>query len=174
MLNGDASHQHKTLKILIITLSDRASRNIYEDKSGPDVEALLTDFLVSKNWKPEIRRILIPDEREHLEKSIIESLNNNDDVIITVGSTGVGPRDIAPDVVSSIIDKTIPGVMEYIRVTYGKENPNALLSRSVAGIKDKTLIYSIPGSRKAAAEYMREIVKTVEHLVYIVNGLAVH
>ena len=64
--------------------------------------------------------------------------------------------------------------MEYVRVKYGEKNPAALLSRSIAGVAGRTLIYALPGSVRAIAEYMEEILKTIEHAIFVVNGLDVH
>jgi molybdenum cofactor synthesis domain-containing protein len=96
------------------------------------------------------------------------------DVVFTTGSTGVGPRDIAPEVVLAMADKTIPGIMEHIRITYGRKHPNALLSRSVAAIAGRMLVYTLPGSVKAVQEYMSEIVTTLEHLLLTLHGVDPH
>ena len=162
------------IKTRIITLSDRASQGIYEDKSGPLAEKMLKDFLTERNRNVDSSIVLIPDSRELLEKELKTAITDEIDIIITVGSTGLSPTDIAPDVVSGFCDSIIPGIMEYIRVKYGEKNPNALLSRSVAGIAGQTLIYTFPGSKKAVAEYAGEIVKTLEHLLLVVKGIAVH
>ncbi len=96
------------------------------------------------------------------------------DIIITTGGTGIGPRDITPDVVKPMLDKEITGIMELIRVKYGQKKHQALLSRSVAGVINKTLIYTLPGSRKAVAEYMDEITPTIMHSIYMLNGIDSH
>jgi len=96
------------------------------------------------------------------------------DLIITTGGTGIGPRDITPEVVKPLLTKEIPGIMEQIRVKYGTKNPRALLSRGVAGAMGNTLIYTLPGSVKAVHEYMAEIVKTMEHTFYMLYGIDKH
>jgi molybdopterin adenylyltransferase len=73
-----------------------------------------------------------------------------------------------------MLDKEIPGIMEMIRVRYGTEKPNALLSRGVAGLMGSSFIYTLPGSVRAVNEYMNEIIKTMEHLVYMLHGLDSH
>ena len=80
-------------------------------------------------------------------------------------------RDITPDVVLKFADKTIPGIMEYIRLKYGEIIPAALLSRSVAAVKKNTIIYTLPGSVKAVTEYTTEIMKTMEHSLLMLHGL---
>ena len=95
-------------------------------------------------------------------------------IIFTTGGTGIGPRDITTDTVRPMLSKEIPGIMEFIRVKYGMEKPNALLSRSLAGIIGKSLIYTLPGSVKAVDEYIDEILKTIDHTVMMQYGIDKH
>ena len=167
-------YQPKTLLISIITLSDRASRGDYEDRSGPIVESILNDFLRDKRWHPKIERIILPDDPQRLREKLRSSHTDGCDIIITTGGTGVGPRDFTPEVITTFCEKTIPGIMEHIRIKFGSKKPNALLSRSVAGVKGECLVYALPGSVTAVKEYMVEILKTMEHLMLMVHGLDVH
>ncbi|NOR44247.1 MAG: molybdenum cofactor synthesis protein [Candidatus Delongbacteria bacterium] len=158
----------KPLKLRIITLSDSASKGIYADKSGPKIkERLLTHF---SEIKTDISINVIPDEKNQLEELLMKYVDENADVIFTTGGTGIGPRDITPEVVTEFADKLIPGIMDHIRIKYGATIPNALLSRSVAAVKDNTLIYTLPGSVKAVNEYMDEILKTIDHLFKMLAG----
>jgi len=95
-------------------------------------------------------------------------------VIVTTGGTGIGPRDITPEVVTALCQKQIPGIMEHIRAKFGAANPNALLSRSVAGVAGRSQIYALPGSVRAVEEYLGEILKTLEHVLCMLHGLDVH
>jgi molybdenum cofactor synthesis domain-containing protein len=95
-------------------------------------------------------------------------------IILTTGGTGIGPRDITVETVIPLLTKEIPGIMEFIRIKYGTEKPNALLSRGVAGITGKSLIYTLPGSLRAVEEYMTEIVKTLKHTIYMQYGVDKH
>ncbi|MHC4271573.1 MAG: molybdenum cofactor synthesis domain-containing protein [Planctomycetota bacterium] len=169
-------YEPKILRFCIITLSDRASRGEYEDKSGPgpEVQRHLNNFFEDRKWDIEIEKFIIPDSPQILKKELQSVYKTNTDVIITTGGTGVGPRDITVDVVLSISEKTIPGIMESIRVKYGQDKPNALLSRSVAAVRGKTLFYTLPGSTKAVNEYMKEILKTIEHLINMLNDIDTH
>lgn len=160
-------------EILIITLSDRASRGEYEDLSGPKVKEILTEYFSAVNWKYTINMKLIPDEAEIL-REILTGATGIYNLIITTGGTGIGPRDITVETVAPLLTKEIPGVMEFIRVKYGAEKPNALLSRGVAGIAGKSLIYSLPGSVRAVEEYMTEILRTLKHTVYMQYGIDSH
>ena len=105
---------------------------------------------------------------------LISSASQNYHLIFTTGGTGIGPRDITVDTIAPMIEKEIPGIMEMIRVKYGMEKPNALLSRGIAGIIGKSLIFTLPGSLKAVNEYMKEISKILEHSIYMQYGVDIH
>ena len=123
-------------QILIITLSDRAHRGEYEDVSGPKIGKKIKEFFSSTGWSCNIKFALIPDEASILKDLLIDA-GNNCNIIITTGGTGIGPRDITVETVIPLLTKEIPGIMEFIRIKYGTEKPNALLSRGVAGITGK-------------------------------------
>ena len=95
-------------------------------------------------------------------------------MILTLGGTGVGPRDVTPETITPLCDKLVPGIMEAIRIKFGMAKPRALLSRGIAGVTGKTLIYTLPGSVRAVEEYVQEILATMEHLIYMVHGLDAH
>lgn len=160
-------------EVMIITLSDRAFRGEYEDLSGPKIREKLVEFFASEKWASEIRSALIPDDPEALKDLIISSAKAYN-FIFTTGGTGIGPRDLTIETVSPLITKEIPGIMEFIRIKFGMEKPNALLSRGVAGITGKALIYTLPGSPKAVDEYMSEIIKTLKHTVLMQYGIDSH
>jgi len=161
------------MNILIITLSDRAYRGEYEDMSGPRIKEILTDYFKDRKQAYNINIKLIPDDSAILKDILInaETIYN---LIITSGGTGIGPRDITVETVKPLLKKEIPGIMEYIRVKYGSQKPDALLSRGVAGIIGNSLIYTIPGSVKAADEYMTEILKTLNHTILMQYGIDKH
>ncbi len=164
----------RPLRVHVITLSDRAAAGEYEDRSGPRVCELLEEFFVEKRWHLRIEAAILPDDAAQLREAIQSACDANADVIITTGSTGVGPRDIAPETVAELCDKMLPGIMEHIRLKFGAAKPNALLSRGVAGVIGATQVYTLPGSVRAVQEYMGEILKTVEHLVFMLHGIDRH
>jgi molybdenum cofactor synthesis domain-containing protein len=157
----------------IITLSDRAYRGEYNDLSGPRIRERLEEFFLEQQWKYWIKTSLIPDDGAIL-KGMIRTASLSAEMIFTTGGTGIGPRDITVETVRPMLVKEIPGIMEYIRIRYGAEKPNALLSRGVAGIAGNALIYTLPGSLKAVDEYMTEILKTLKHAVLMKYGMDVH
>ena len=160
-------------RALVITLSDRAYAGEYKDLSGPTVKEMLDNYFETIGWEMESEIIVIADDVSILRQLINES-SQTYNVIITTGGTGIGPRDFTVDVVSELLEKQIPGIMELIRVKYGMDKPNALLSRGVAGVKDKSLIYTLPGSVKAVKEYMSEILKSLQHAIYMQYGEDIH
>ncbi|HNQ67510.1 MAG TPA: molybdopterin-binding protein [Bacteroidales bacterium] len=171
---GDTlNYRPKVFKIAVITLSDRASRGEYEDLSGPAIEKSVSEFFAGIDRKCEIEKIIIPDNSKQL-KDLIKSLNKNCDVIFTTGGTGIGEKDITIETISPMLTKRVPGIMEMVRIKYGQQNPNALVSRSVAGTIGKTLIFCLPGSPKAVNEYMIEINTVLEHMIYMVYNFDNH
>ena len=164
----------KIYKAQVITLSDRAFAGEYEDRSGPRIIELTQSFSDQNRNPVEIEHTIIPDDPEALRVLLDRAEDERVDVVFTTGGTGVGPRDFTPDVVKEMLDKEIPGIMEAIRLKYGMEKPNALLSRGVAGVLGSTLIYTLPGSVRAVNEYLEEIFKTLKHLVYMIHGIDAH
>ncbi len=164
----------RVLNIQVVTLSDRASRGAYEDRSGPRVVELLNQHFDKRPRNISVEATIIPDDASNLSVILEKASYEEIDVVITTGGTGIGPRDITVETVTPMLDKEIPGIMEMIRVKYGANKPNALLSRGVAGLMGDTLVYTLPGSVRAVNEYMEEILKTLEHLIYMRHGLDAH
>jgi molybdenum cofactor synthesis domain-containing protein len=173
-VGDEISYTRRAFKFAVITLSDRASKGEYDDRSGPALRAIIEERFKGTNRVCEFSYHLIADDAEALKGLLEDAVRDGVDAVFTTGGTGVGPKDITPDVVTEFADKTIPGIMEHIRVKYGLEKPNALLSRSVAAVKGKMLIYTLPGSVKAVNEYTGEILKTLEHLVYMMHEIDTH
>ncbi|MCP4179318.1 MAG: MOSC domain-containing protein [bacterium] len=167
-------YRPKSLRVAVITVSDRASRGEYEDKSGPEIVSKIEKFFEKKPWKVAFHSSIVPDEPEQLKEELKLICENGFDVVVTTGGTGIGSRDITPEVVRTLIDKELPGIMEHIRVKYGSKIPNALISRSVAGVYGNALIYALPGSVKAVREYMDEILPTLEHTVFMLKDINTH
>lgn len=170
----EMAFEPKVFTVKVITLSDRASRGIYEDKSGPAITGILEKYFEKLNWRLETENIVIPDNEKQLDETLHTFVGRGADIIITTGGTGIGPRDITPEVMQKFIKKEIPGIMEMIRWKYGVEKPAALISRAMAGVNNKTLLFALPGSVRAVNEYMAEILKHLEHLIYMIEGIDRH
>lgn len=167
-------HQQRAFKVWVITVSDRASEGRYPDRSGPRIRELVEEHLRAKPWHVEFTQAVVPDDPQRLETELKRAQQARADVVFTTGGTGIGPRDITPEVVVMRCSKLIPGIMEHIRTKYGQVKPSALLSRGISGVMGHGLIYTLPGSLKAIDEYLEEILKTMEHLVFTLHGLDIH
>jgi len=164
----------KIYRAHIITLSDRAYRGEYEDLSGMVIREELGKFFTANEVESKISYALIPDDESMLAQEVRKALDSGTDMIFTCGGTGIGPRDITPEVIKPFIEKEIPGIMDLIRIKYGLQKPNAVISRSIAGIHKKTFIYTLPGSVKAVKEYMSEILQLQKHLLFMLYGIDAH
>ena len=167
-------YQPKNFSLKVITLSDRAAAGIYPDLSGKLVMEEVSKWFRQKELAFGSDSLIIPDEKEVFSRELSAAIGKGTDLIFTTGSTGLGSRDIAPEVAEELIDKEIPGIMDLIRVKYGMVNPNALLSRSVAGITGRTLLFVLPGSTRAVKEYLEEILKSLWHMILMVNNIDSH
>ena len=169
--NDTVEYIPRPLSIKIITLSDRASKGIYKDTSGPEIEKIVRNHFKKTRYHLDIQYLLISDDPDKFQKALSDSIETNADFIFTTGGTGIGPRDFAPDVVLKMADKEIPGIMDHIRLKYGASNPNALLSRSRAVLIKNTAVFTLPGSTKAVKEYMTEILTVAEHIFKMVHSI---
>ena len=157
------------IKAGILTLSDRASKGVYEDLSGPAIMELLDE-------RPEFEmawdRVEIhPDE----EAAIARTLRNWSDeagldLILTTGGTGPAPRDRTPEATRSVIDFEIPGIPEAMRASARDRTPTAPLTRGLAGVRGQTLIINLPGSPKAVRESMEVLFGFLGHLLEKIKG----
>jgi len=164
----------RTFRLKVITLSDRASGGFYTDRSGPLILNEMEQWFHGHKLKYSATTVILPDDREAFSRELGNAIKEKVDVIFTTGSTGLGSRDIAPDVVEQHLERQIPGLMELIKVKHGMVNPNAALSRSIAGLAGKTLIFVLPGSTRAIKEYMEEILKSLWHMILMVNDIDSH
>lgn len=152
------------MKILVLTISDRASQGVYNDQSGPVIEQVLRSLIAA----PQVVRSVVPDDKQAILNALGE--NTDKDVILTTGGTGLSPRDITPDVTTEFCDRLVPGIAEFIRSASLQETPRAVLSRGVAGQKGHTLIVNFPGSPKAAEFCARLIAPLLAHALEMMKG----
>ncbi|MEE9331384.1 MAG: molybdopterin adenylyltransferase [Methylophilaceae bacterium] len=157
--------QPEKIKIGLVSISDRASQGVYQDKGIPSLEAWLKKALTS-TFSIEVR--LIADEQEVIEKTLIELVDNKDcSLVLTTGGTGPTLRDVTPEATLAIGDKTMPGFGEQMRQISLHFVPTAILSRQVAVIRKQCLIINLPGQPKAIAQ-------TLEGLKDDVGNITVH
>jgi len=150
--------------VAVITISDRASKGQYEDLSGPEIESVL------RRQKPDVsvERCIVADEPREITAAFERFAQA--DFIITTGGTGIGPRDVTPEVTAAYCDRLLPGIAETLRAESYKETPQAMLSRGVAGMKKNTRIVNFPGSVKAVRLCSRVLVPVMEHAVDMLRG----
>lgn len=133
----------------IISISDRASRGVYEDQGLPALREWLGRAL--KNPITFVER-LIPDERERISATLIELVDAGCSLVLTTGGTGPAPRDVTPEATLAVADKEMPGFGEQMRQIGLRFVPTAILSRQVAVIRGRCLIINLPGQPKSIAE----------------------
>lgn len=151
----------------IITLSDRASKGEYEDLTGPAIEKYINENLKTSF----IRKEIIADDKDKLDITLKDFADiQNLDLIITNGSTGISPRDIAPDVTIEVIEKRLPGFEEVMRAESFKITVNSIVSRAVCGTRKNSLIINLPGSPKGAVENLGFIMPAIEHTIKKLQG----
>jgi len=167
-----AAKKKLDLKVAIITVSDRSARGEREDASGPAAKEALSKILSDHNATFNLK--LVADDVNDLGKALNEFIRGGYDFIFTTGGTGIGPRDITPEVTRRMIDKEIPGIGEAMRAFSLGVTRNAMLSRGIAGIAGKTLVVNLPGSPRAVSEILNYLGETLEHARYMFLGLDVH
>jgi len=152
------------MEIAVLTISDRASVGIYEDKSGPAIQRIMEEAFVGCT----IKRMVVPDDPGRITSAFQEF--SEADFILTTGGTGIGPRDITPETTQRYCERLLPGIAEILRVESYRQTPQAMLSRAVAGIKGKTVIVNFPGSVRGAEFCARVIVTVMEHARLMLRG----
>jgi len=133
----------KEMIIGVLTASDRASQDVYEDISGPAIETLLGELLLSP-WR--VSRRVVPDGIESVREALVTMADHDGcGLVLTTGGTGPSPRDLTPEATLAVLDKEMPGFGEAMRTASLAEVPTAILSRQTAGIRGRTLIINLPG-----------------------------
>jgi len=141
--------QHDPVKIGIVSISDRASTGVYEDKGLPALQSWLSSALKNPlQFEPR----LIPDEKDRISAALIELVDAGCSLVLTTGGTGPAIRDVTPEATLAVADKEMPGFGEQMRQISLRFVPTAILSRQVAVIRGQTLIINLPGQPKSIAE----------------------
>jgi molybdopterin adenylyltransferase len=150
----------------VITISDRAARGQYEDQGGP----ALREAARGLGWRI-IAEALVPDEKREIQRAIREQAAKGCHVIITTGGTGVSPRDVTPEAVREIALRELPGFGEAMRMESMKITPNAILSRSLAAVVERTLVLCLPGKPRGAVECLGFVAAAIPHCVEVLQGV---
>ncbi len=152
------------IRALAITVSNRASAGVYEDKSGPVLAGLLAEAGCA------VDTLVVPDG-DPVEQALLDGVASGYRVIVTTGGTGLTPGDLTPEMTRKVIDREIPGIAESIRaagVTAGV--PSAMLSRGLAGLAGDVLIVNLPGSSGGVKDGMRVLALVLAHAVDQARG----
>jgi molybdopterin adenylyltransferase len=154
------------MKFARITLSDRASVGVYEDRSGPAIEQFFASCLAEEiEWQ----RVLIPDECAQIESALRHACDEERcALVVTTGGTGPSPRDVTPEATHAVLERELPGFGEIMRVQSFAKVPTSILSRATAGTRGTSLIVNLPGNPRAIGEclplLLRAIIECLDHL----------
>ena len=150
----------------VITVSDKGFRGEREDTSGP----ALCEMLRAQGWQV-IHTAVVPDERDMICRELTDCADHRRAaLVLTTGGTGFSPRDITPEATLSVVERLCPGIPETMRAESMKITPHGCLSRETAGIRGRTLIINLPGSKKASCENLSAVLKPIRHGVEILQS----
>ena len=159
---------HDSIRIGLVSISDRASSGIYEDKGLPALEAWFGEVLANP---AEFVTRLIPDEQARIEATLIELADAEKcPLILTTGGTGPAPRDVTPEATLAVAHKVLPGFGEQMRAVSLKYVPTAALSRQVGVTRGASLILNLPGQPKAIKETLDGIFAAVPYCIDLIGG----
>jgi molybdenum cofactor synthesis domain-containing protein len=156
-------------KAQVVTISDGAFHGQREDASG----AALVKLLSRDGFEVDGPQV-VPDEVERIREAVMTAVERGVDLVVATGGTGLGPRDVTPQAISTLIDYEVPGIGEAMRRAGAGSTPMALLSRSMAGVRKRTLIISVPGSPKGATESLEAVMPVVGHAIQLLHGDTAH
>ena len=143
----------------IITVSDKGARGERQDTSGPALCAVAEEYGFEV-----VYTAMVPDEEADIRRELIHCADQlKAALVLTTGGTGFSPRDITPEATKAVIERETPGIPEAMRAASMRITPRGCLSRSVAGIRNRTLIVNLPGSEKAARENILAVMDPLMH-----------
>src|SRR5499427_6461243 len=156
------------IRVAIVTVSDKASSGEREDAGGPAIREALAAGGVEFT---EVDYRVVPDEEQLIGEALFHLSERNDvEVILTTGGTGLAPRDVTPQITLHSIEYEVPGIAEAMRAASLKVTPTGMLSRGVAGVRNRTLIINLPGNPKAVRENLAAIAGALEHAIDTLRG----
>lgn len=158
------------IDVAVLTVSDSAARGTREDLSGPAIVAHCRD----RKWTV-VAQATVPDDRDIISEQLRTWADEHvAELILTTGGTGVASRDITPEATSDVIERSIPGLPELMRVRGLEQTPFSVLSRAVAGSRSRSLIVNLPGSPRGAVHSFQAIGHLVPHIIDLLRGRTEH
>lgn len=151
-------------RALVVTVSNRASAGVYEDRGGP----VVVEGLVGAGFQVDGPQ-LVPDG-DPVEKALREAVAASYDLVVTTGGTGLTPLDLTPEMTRRVLDREVPGIAEAIRADGRAKVPTAVLSRGVAGLAGSTLVVNLPGSTGGVKDGMAVLLSVLDHAVDQIHG----
>jgi molybdenum cofactor synthesis domain-containing protein len=159
-------HEASRFSCAVLTMSDKGSRGERVDESG----AMLQEMLQKEGYQLRAYA-LVPDQIEAIAGILVQWVDQDQiDLILTTGGTGVSPTDVTPEAMRGVIEKEIPGMAEAMRAASLLKTPHAVLSRAIAGIRGRSLIINLPGSQKAARENIEVLLPALPHALDKIKG----
>jgi molybdopterin adenylyltransferase len=156
------------IRIGIVTVSDRASKGVYQDLGGPAIRDCLAEIL-SCEWEGVPR--LIPDERPVIEETLKELCDKESCcLVVTTGGTGPARRDVTPEATEAVCERLLDGFGELMRAVSLKVVPTAILSRQIAGTRGKSLIVNLPGKPSAIRDCLMAVFPAIPYCIDLLNG----
>jgi molybdopterin adenylyltransferase len=152
------------INVGIITISDRASKGLYDDLGGPALKKATEGY----GWKP-IAETLVPDEIRRIQRAIREQIAAGCQLILTTGGTGVALRDVTPEAVREIATRELPGFGEVMRIESMKITKNAILSRNLAAVVGNALVICLPGKPSGAVECLSFVTGAIPHCIEVLQ-----
>jgi molybdopterin adenylyltransferase len=151
-----------------VTISDRASQGVYEDRGGPAIQACLTEILAGP-WEAVAR--IIPDERSLIENTLKQLCDEEGCcLVVTTGGTGPARRDVTPEATAAVCDKILEGFGEQMRAVSLRVVPTAILSRQIAGVRGRSLIVNLPGKPSAIRDCLLAVFPAIPYCIDLIEG----
>jgi molybdopterin adenylyltransferase len=154
------------ISVGIVTVSDRASAGVYEDLGGPSLVNQAKEF----GWNVQAE-VIVPDEIPRIQDVVRALVAQGCQIVLTTGGTGIALRDQTPEAIRAIMRVELPGFGEIMRAESMKLTPNAILSRSLAAIVDRSLVIALPGKPAGAVDCLKFVAAAIPHAVKVAQGL---